>query len=115
MLQGWGAGDSDTAGGGGDLTIDPWTLGQNFADRTASVGDTVTFTWDQGNHGVYRIPSGECPPSFEDGQNGQNEIQAAVPGPMTVTYTFEESGTYWFACPVDGHCDGGMLFKVDVQ
>jgi len=111
-----GSGAFDTSGGGGgDITIDPWTLGQNFADRTASVGDTITFTWDSGRHGVYRIPSGNCPSTFEDGRNGQVEIQAATSGPQTVTYTFENSGTYWFACPVDGHCDAGMLFKVDVQ
>jgi plastocyanin len=116
LLQGYfGSGFDISGGNGADLTIDPWTLGQNFADRTASVGDTITFTWNKGLHGVYLIPSGDCPSSFDESQNGQTEIQAAASGPQTVTYTFDDSGTYWFACPVDGHCDAGMLFKVDVQ
>jgi plastocyanin len=95
------------------LSVNPWMLNQNFGDQTVTVGQQITFTWPQGNHGVYVIPSRDCPTTFQDGQNGQKEIQAGVQGPKTVNYTFEQAGTVWFACPVDGHCDG-MKFKVTV-
>lgn len=29
----------------------------------------------------------------------------------SVTYRFRSAGMYWFACPVDGHCEAGMLIK----
>jgi plastocyanin len=103
-----------TAGGGGSFTIDPWALGQNYADRQVSVGDTATFSWTQGTHGVFLLIGSSCPSTFQDGQNGMKEIAAATPGPKTVTYTFQESGTFWFACPVDRHCQAGMLFQVTV-
>ena len=102
-------------GGGGNITIDPWNLGQNYADQTSSVGSTITFKWEQATHGVYHIPSGDCPSTFQNGLNGQEEIHAPAPAPQTVTYTFSKAGTYWFACPVDGHCNAGMKFKVTVS
>jgi plastocyanin len=102
-------------GGSGSFTIDPWMLGQNYGDRTASVGDTATFVWQQGTHGLYRLSTADCPSTFSNGQNGQLEIQAPTAGPKTATYTFQQSGTYWFACPVDGHCNAGMHFKVTVS
>lgn len=108
-----GAG-ATTTGGGRTIAISPWELGQNFADQTASVGDTITFTWPSAVHGVYRIPTGECPSTFSAGQNGQESIQEPAEGPKTVSYTFQTAGTYWFACPVDQHCQGGLKVKVTV-
>ena len=110
-----GGGATSSTGGGKTLTISPWILGQNFADQTASVGDTIQFSWPANEfHGVYRIPSGTCPSSFTAGQNGQESIQEPANGPQTVSYTFQSAGTYWFTCPVDSHCQGGLKVKVTV-
>lgn len=116
VTSGAGAGGATSAitSTAGGLSVNPWMLNQNFGDQAAKVGDTITFTWPQATHGVYILPSGQCPSTFQDGHNGQQEIQAAAPGPKSVTYTFNAAKTYWFACPVDGHCAAGMLFKVTV-
>ena len=99
----------------GGVTIDPWTLGQNYAEKTATVGSTITFTWTAGTHGVYRIPDKNCPTTFANGQNEVSEVMAPTPGPTSAMFKFTEPGVYWFACPVDGHCDGGMKVKVTVS
>lgn len=48
------------------ITISPWNIPAianipPFGNKTASVGDTVVFVWDQATHGLYRIPNGTCP------------------------------------------------------
>ncbi|KAH7623155.1 hypothetical protein Ndes2526B_g01570 [Nannochloris sp. 'desiccata'] len=98
------------------LAIDPWRLGQQYPEQTASVGDVITFKWS-GNHGVYRIPSGSCPSDFTaTSSNGISVIQAAE-ADGTAEYTFGSTGTYWFACPVGNgdHCNGGMIIKIVVS
>lgn len=102
----------------GGLRVDYWTgPGVVYPDSTAKVGETITFNWPAGeDHGVYLIPSDACPPTFQNGVNGQEAIKEGVVGPAEATYTFTRPGVYWFACPVDEHCAaGGMKLKVTVS
>ncbi|KAG7669572.1 hypothetical protein Ndes2526B_g05912 [Nannochloris sp. 'desiccata'] len=109
------------------LTIRPWSLGQNYSrlypgpdGLVVPVGAVLAWTWGNATHGVYRIPSEECPRTFTDGLNGMEAIQEPVNGlsisgrTITVTYVVEQAGVYYFACPVGGgqHCRRGMKLKV---
>lgn len=95
---------------GAIIVIDPWKI-QSYPEKTAKVGDKIDFKWS-GRHGVWKIPSGQCPSSFTVG-NGLEEIIGAT-NDGSASYTFNTPGTYWFACPVSGHCDAGMVQKVIV-
>ena len=100
--------------GGGNIEINPWVLGRTYPEETASVGNTITFTWPEAVHGLYRLPTADCPSTFQNGLNGQESLSEGVQGPKSATYTFQQPGTYWFACPVDSHCLAGMHVKVTV-
>ncbi|PSC67893.1 mavicyanin-like [Micractinium conductrix] len=117
LLLGLAAGvqGTESSQAGGAVTVDPWKIpdhGSPYADRQAKVGDSVTFKWS-GTHGVYSIPSGDCPEKFED-KAPLKEI-AAPKDDGEGTVKFDQKGTRWYACPVDGHCDAGMKIKFTIS
>jgi plastocyanin len=70
---------------------------------TASVGDTVTFSWD-GGHNVFLHPTGTCDDA------GATEVSSSSP----VIYTFTEAGSFTFACDVGEHCENGQILTFTV-
>lgn len=58
-VQGGQASTSTTATT--QLTVDPWELGKTYPNLNAKVGQTITWKWTNGPHGVFRIPSNTCP------------------------------------------------------
>jgi hypothetical protein len=75
----------------------------------ADPGDTVTFSFAKGAHAVVSLPDeaswASCArPAFRLLASTQDTPFRFVvpPGP----------GTYYFACPVDNHCEEGMKVKV---
>ncbi len=85
------------------------------------VNAILAFVWGNATHGVYRIPTPKCPPVFRDGLNGMESIQEPIRGlrvagpTITVTYDVSAPGVYYFACPVNKHCQKGMLLKVTAK
>jgi len=109
----------------------PWELGIDYSlfyrgedgedGIVLPVGTTLAWSWGDDVHGVYRIPTEECPNTFRDGLNGMEAIQEPVnglsrSGDITVLYNLDEAGVYYFACPVGKglHCLLGMKIKVTV-
>ncbi|KAI7843922.1 hypothetical protein COHA_002464 [Chlorella ohadii] len=84
-----------------------------YETQSAWVGDTVNFTWT-GNYGVWRIPDGNCPDSYDASKDGYYRVSDAKQDSYA-TYKFKEPGTYWFASPVTGQCKAGMLVKYEVK
>jgi plastocyanin len=70
---------------------------------TASVGDTVTFSWD-GGHNVFLHPTGTCD------DTGATEVSSSSPA----IYTFTEAGSFTFACQVGQHCGNGQILTFTV-
>lgn len=100
----------------GKVVTEEWILGKTYPPQQLAVNDTIVFSWSASSfHGLFMIRDRNCPPQFIDNHNGQMEIAAAQPGPMSANYTFTSPGTYYFACPVSGHCAAGMLQEVIVS
>jgi plastocyanin len=70
---------------------------------TATVGDTVTFSWS-GGHNVFLHPTGTCDDA------GATEVSSSSP----VIYTFTEAGSFTFACDVGSHCENGQILTFTV-
>jgi plastocyanin len=75
---------------------------------SAAPGDAVVFSFAKGAHAVVALPDeaswAACArPFFRMLASTQDSpFRFVVPGP----------GTYYFACPVDDHCEEGMRVKV---
>ena len=107
--------------------IRPWGLCQNYSllypeptGLSVPVGAFIAFQWGNATHGVYKIPSAQCPTKFQNGLNGMEAIQEPVnglssAGQILVTYIVKKPGVYYFACPVDAHCQRGMKVKVTAK
>ncbi|KAL4419080.1 hypothetical protein ABPG77_002221 [Micractinium sp. CCAP 211/92] len=97
---------------GQTITINPWTIPGGavppFGTRSAKVGDSAMFVF-QGLHGLFQIPNGTCPEVFTDAPPLKQISAPTNNGQATVPFT--APGTYWYACPVPGHCPAGMLIK----
>merc|ERR1711865_1136907 len=70
---------------------------------TASVGDTVTFSWS-GGHNVFLHPTNACDDA------GATEVSSSSPA----IYTFTEAGSFTFACQVGQHCGNGQILTFTV-
>jgi plastocyanin len=74
----------------------------------AAPGDAIVFSFAKGAHAVVALPDeaswAACArPAFRLLAGPQDSpFRFVVPGP----------GTYYFACPVDDHCEEGMRVKV---
>jgi plastocyanin len=108
--------------------IDPWTLGEDYSSYypnglVVPVNAIIAWSWGNATHGVYKIPTEECPTTFQNGLNGMEAIQEPVNGlgpggaKITVSYTVKKPGVYYFACPVGSgsHCRRGMKVKVTAK
>jgi plastocyanin len=90
-------------------TFDANRAGGRFADLTFKLGDTITFSWPSSSHDVQRHTENDCVVT------GAVSLFAAVAGPATFAYEFEEPGDFFFACDVGTHCNAGdMLLKAHV-
>ncbi|KAL4434479.1 hypothetical protein ABPG75_000920 [Micractinium tetrahymenae] len=96
---------------GKTITIDPWTLPGGpvppFGTRAAKVGDSAMFVF-QGLHGLFQIPSGTCPQTFTDTPPLKQIMAPTNNGRATVMFT--TPGTFWYACPVPGHCPAAQYY-----
>jgi plastocyanin len=83
----------------------------NFFDPaiiSISVGQTVTWVWENDQIGLHNVlPDDRSTP----GRSGEPES-----GPLTFSYTFTEVGTFRYYCQVHGALNGvGMAGRVIVQ
>ncbi|CAL8466612.1 g6148 [Coccomyxa elongata] len=95
--------------------INPWSLGRTYPPVNVAAGSSVRFIWPSTTrHGLYQIPSGQCPQSFTP--TPSNGIVALVKAANGGSFTTPAlvPGAYWFACPVPTHCPSGMIVKVTV-
>jgi len=80
-----------------------------YADKSAQVGDTITFEWDEENpHNAHIYPSGSCDDEAGIIVVGQNS---------PASYTFKEGdlgNTIFFGCTISGHCAAGQNVKITV-
>ncbi len=70
----------------------------SYADVNVTTGSAIRFVWP-GQHGVYRIPSGNCPPQYFPG-DGFQEIAPIDAAGGNVTTEALDVGSYWYACQV---------------
>jgi plastocyanin len=70
---------------------------------TASVGDTVTFSWG-GARNVFLHPTGTCDAA------GATEVGSS----SGAVYTFTAAGSFTFACEVGQHCESGQILTFTV-
>jgi len=99
------------------FSIDPWII-QPYADRNASVGDTVEFTWTPGIHNLYVHPTGTCD------MEGRILLGDEEDGFGSHIFTADDAaaGTVTFACDVGisgndkiaGHCAAGQIVTFNV-
>lgn len=74
----------------------------------ADVGDRLIFRWARGEHAVVQLPDET---SFNEcDRRLYNEVASVSDTPFT--FVVPAPGVYYFACPVDAHCAGGMKVKV---
>eukprot|EP00527_Entomoneis_sp_CCMP2396_P003336 CAMPEP_0198146884 /NCGR_PEP_ID=MMETSP1443-20131203/32061_1 /TAXON_ID=186043 /ORGANISM="Entomoneis sp., Strain CCMP2396" /LENGTH=166 /DNA_ID=CAMNT_0043810987 /DNA_START=41 /DNA_END=541 /DNA_ORIENTATION=- len=83
--------------------------GTSLPSKTAVVGDTATFGWDN-LHDVYVHPSGDCDETGRILVAGESIDDSA-------TYTFMEDdvGELVFVCNVGTHCEDGMILTFTVS
>ena len=74
---------------------------------TASVGDTLEFTWS-GTHNVYVMPNAEA---VEACDFSSATLLCATSAGGSCTATLDTLPAY-FACEVAGHCQGGQHLTV---
>jgi len=100
---------------GVDFFAPDWIIpadGQPYPSMTASVGDTLTFSWSQGTHDVWIHPTHTCD------ETGAIQIASTADNPTT--YTFQPADgspsgiTHTFVCDVGSHCEVGMYMNVTV-
>jgi len=94
------AGETIVVGGDSGWRVMP------YEDLTAEVGDKLVFNYPDGKHTVWQVAGKEC--SFDGG------MELGGLGASPVTVELNETGTFFYACDVPGHCPGGMLFSVTV-
>ena len=92
--------------GGADYNIDWRVGGVPYPDMTASVGETIAFSYSS-QHNVFLLTSGNCEPS------GSTELGGTLDSP--VLFELTEAGVYTFACQIGDHCADGMIFSVTVS
>eukprot|EP00884_Botryococcus_braunii_P007965 jgi/Botrbrau1/1716/Bobra.116_2s0058.1 len=85
-----------------------WTV-TNYPPATATVGDTVNFTWT-GTHDL-RMFDGAA--TCEGDENG-GTVLSPVSSPGRGTYTFTAPGVYTFLCTVGNHCQRGQIVTYTV-
>ncbi|BDA41106.1 hypothetical protein COCOBI_01-7610 [Coccomyxa sp. Obi] len=76
--------------------INPWSLGKTYPPVNVAAGSSVRFIWPSANrHGVYQIPSGQCPQSFTPAPG--NGIVALAPAAFGGSFTTPAlvPGVYW--------------------
>ncbi|EIE26338.1 hypothetical protein COCSUDRAFT_39457 [Coccomyxa subellipsoidea C-169] len=95
---------------GGDFTTPPLTPGEYFY-ACPVFGHCLGGMMQP--HGVYRIPSGSCPPQYAPGDGFEELGPIQLDGGIAITKSLA-AGTYWYSCQVPGHCDDGQIVKVTV-
>lgn len=84
--------------------------GQQFPPVTIPEGGCVTLVWT-GFHGVVRLNEANCALL---GNSNESEILVEPEESSSFTFRPTDSGEYYLACPVDGHCPQGQLLPVIV-
>lgn len=82
-----------------------WTI-QSYANQTAQVGDSITFTWAF-THTVYIHPTHSC---VKTGNTLLGNVS-----PVTYTFKKRDAGkSIYFACDIASHCSLGQHITIDV-
>ncbi|CAL8462984.1 g2518 [Coccomyxa elongata] len=81
-----------------------------YADGTAMVGDTLTYTWSR-FHGVVLSTSPDCTATalFQPVPGGADSASGAA------NVTFMQPSTFYVICPVGTHCAQGQIQKWTVS
>ncbi|KAK9326438.1 Cupredoxin [Lipomyces orientalis] len=86
---------------------------------TAATGDYVRFTFEAGPHGVAQAAfDSPCQPLSSPSSGNDVVFFSGIMTPSgsnSPTFTIEINSTdpLWFYCPVDGHCEGGMVGAIN--
>jgi plastocyanin len=93
-------------------TFDAARVGGRYDDLTFKQGDTITFSWPASTtHNIQRHAKNDCDVT------GTVSLQADLAGEASITYDFDSTGDFFFACDFDSgsHCTTGrMLLKAHV-
>lgn len=81
---------------------------KNVPTVAADVGDTLVFRWPRGEHAVVQL-SDEA--KWTTCARLAFDLKAA-PSDTPYRFVVPAPGAYFFACPVDSHCEQGMKVRV---
>jgi hypothetical protein len=103
-----------TPSSGADILVDWFNpSGTSLPSKTAVVGDTATFGWDNFDnfHDVYVHPSGDCD------KTGRSLVGASSGDSATYTFMEDDVGELVFVCDVGTptHCEEGMILTFTVS
>lgn len=95
-----------TVGADAELAFNPQVI-------TASVGDTLTFSYFPKNHSVTQSSfTDPCHP-LADGFFSGFQPLAAGPGPVEFVVTVNDTKPIWIYCSQPSHCQKGMAMVVN--
>lgn len=100
------------------LTINPWDNHHRYPPVTVPVGTTISFIWQNDDHGVYLLANDQCPTNFStNGALGQEElfpVSSKTGGLQNYTTVLNNTGVYYFTCQQGVHCLQGQRLPVEV-
>lgn len=85
-----------------------WSTGVQYETINALAGDRLVFNFMQ-FHDVYQMSGDNC--NFE----ASSAQLLAGPTASPYTYYLTQTGTFYFACSITGHCPRGQKLKVVVS
>ncbi|KAL3141588.1 hypothetical protein ABBQ32_004830 [Trebouxia sp. C0010 RCD-2024] len=93
-----------------NVTVSPWVNHVVYAPLSVPLGSQLNFVWS-GVHGVYLIPTNQCPAAFPPGPNELHPVSAPASVNNMLSVNLTTPGVFYFACQVGDHCveDGQKL------
>ncbi|KAL3155077.1 hypothetical protein ABBQ38_011141 [Trebouxia sp. C0009 RCD-2024] len=93
-----------------NVTVSPWVNHRVYAPLSVPLGSQLNFVWS-GVHGVYLIPTNQCPAEFPPGPNELHPVSAPGSVNNMLSVNLTSPGVFYFACQVGDHCveDGQKL------
>jgi predicted lipoprotein with Yx(FWY)xxD motif len=109
---------SPAAMGENEVAVDLSEFHVTPSTLTLQVGQEYTFVVTNSGVLIHELviePAGAADEPLEEGEK-VSEIEDIEPGETdTLTWTFEEAGTYQLSCHVPGHFESGMHVEITVE
>ncbi|KAM0798570.1 Cupredoxin [Usnea florida] len=95
------------------ITVGDGALAFNPSTLTASIGDTLSFSYYPKNHSVTQSSfANPCHPLSGGFFSGFHPLSAG-PGPVTFNVRVNDTAPLWIYCSQETHCQKGMAMVVN--